>query len=245
LSGEGKKGTTARKIPRWEAELWSYLSRGDGIHCPIYHSCPLRLQGGWCLSEHEEYYQLMNEFLDDEAPVLAEPASIEFKFPPCPNSGRIFALVRRLAGKYQMESEIDRLPVPADLITQAADNLPIEVRRIPLQAYHGSIWRLSDCWLVQLNSNDTPARQRFTLYHEIFHVLAHCKANPVLFKKTACSREGSFNELLADHFAGIILMPEKWAKEKWAEVKDISQMAAIFDVPKPIVWFALKHLSLI
>jgi hypothetical protein len=244
LSVEGKKGTTARKIPRWETELWSYLSKGDGIHCPIYHSCSFRLQGGWCLSEHEEYYQLMNNFLDDEAPDLTDPASIKFEFPACPHSGRIFKLVRRLAVKYQMEAGIDRLPVPADLITHTEDNMPIEVRQIPLKAHHGAIWRLSDCWVVQLNSNDTEARQRFTLYHEIFHILAHGKATPV-FKKTSSSPEGSFNELLADHFAGIVLMPEKWVKEKWAEVKDVSQMAVIFGVPKPLVWFSLKHLGLI
>jgi len=186
----------------------------------------------------------MNDFLDDEAPALTDPASIEFKFPVCPNSGKIFKLVRRLAVRYQVEAGVDRLPVPANLITQAGDNLPIEVRQVPLKAHHGAIWRLSDCWLVQLNRNDTTARKRFTLYHEIFHILAHCRAIPV-FKKTSSSPEGSFNELLADHFAAIILMPEKKVKEKWAEVKDINQMAAIFDVPKPIVWFALKHLSLV
>ena len=232
------------KIPRWEAELWSYLSRGDGIHCPIYQSCRLRLQGHWCLSEHEEYHQMMNEFVDDEVPDLTDPASIEFEFPFCPNSGRIFKLVRRLAVRYQMEAGIDSLPVPTDLITHGGDNLPIEVRQVPLKAHHGAIWRLSDCWVVQLNSNDTAARQRFTLYHEIFHILAHCKATPV-FKKTSSGQEGSFNELLADHFAAIILMPEKQVKEKWTEVKDINQMATIFDVPRPIAWFALKHLSLI
>ena len=196
------------------------------------------------MSEHEEYYQLMNEFVDDEAPDLADPASIEFEFSTCPGSGRIFELVRRLAVRYQMEAGIDSLPVPTDLITHGGDNLPIEVRQVELKAHHGAIWRLNDCWLVQLNSNDTPARQRFTLFHEIFHILAHCKATPV-FRKVSSSQEGSFNELLADHFAANILMPEKRVKEKWTEVKDISQMAAIFDVPRPIVWFALKHLSLI
>ena len=244
MSDGDKIGTTAGKIPRWEAELWSYLSKGDGIHCPIYQSCRLRLQGGWCLSEHEEYYQLMNDFLDDEVPDLTDPASIEFEFPACPNSGRIFKLVRRLAVRYQMEAGIDRLPVPANIITQAGDNLPIEVRQIPLKAHHGAIWRLNDCWLVQLNSNDTTARKKFTLYHEIFHILAHCRATPV-FKKTSSNPQGSFNELLADHFAAIILMPENLVRETWTEVKDMSQMAAIFDVPKPVVWFALKHMELI
>jgi hypothetical protein len=187
---------------------------------------------------------MMNDFLDNEDPDLTDPASITFEFPACPGSGRIFELVRRLAVKYQTEAGINRLPVPANLITRAGDNLPIEFRQIPLKAHHGAIWRLNDCWLVQLNSNDTPARRRFTLYHEIFHILAHCKSTPV-FKKTSSSPEGSFNELLADHFAAIILMPEKWVKEKWTEVKDISQMAATFNVPRPIVWFALKHLGLI
>jgi len=72
LSDEGKKGTTVGKIPRWEAELWSYVSHGDGIHCPVYQSCHLRLQGEWCLSEHEEYYQLMNDFLDDSVGFLIQ-----------------------------------------------------------------------------------------------------------------------------------------------------------------------------
>ena len=244
MSSEGKKGTTAEKIPKWEAELWSYLSKGDGIHCPIYESCNLRLQGERCLSEHEEYYQLMNDFLDDEVPDLTDPASIEFEFPGCRHMGRIFNLVRRLAVRYQTEAGIDRLPVPADLITRGGDNRPIEVQELPFKAHHGAIWRLNDCWVVQLNSNDTPARKRFTLYHETFHILAHCKSTPV-FKKTSSNPEGSFNELLADHFSAILLMPEKQVREKWAEFKDINQMATMFDVPKPVVWFALKHLSLV
>jgi len=196
------------------------------------------------LSEHEEYYQLMNDFLDDEVPDLTDPAGIEFEFRGCRHMGRIFSLVRRLAVRYQMEGGVGRLPVPADLIIHGGDGCPIEVRQIPLKAHHGAIWQLNDCWVVQLNSNDTPARQRFTLYHEIFHILAHGRATPV-FKKTSSSPEGSFNELLADHFAAIILMPEKQVKERWAEVEDINQMATMFDVPRSVVWFALKHLSLV
>ena len=158
--------------------------------------------------------------------------------------GRIFDLVRRLAARYQMEAGVDRLPVPADLVTHGSDDRPIEIRELPFKAHHGAIWRLNDCWVVQLNSKDTPARKRFTLYHEIFHILAHCKATPV-FKKTSSRSDGSFNELLADHFAAILLMPEKQVRERWAEVKDVNQMATMFDVPRSVVWFALKHLSLV
>ena len=242
MSDEGQRDTW-RKTPRWESELWSYLSWGDGTKCPVHESCQLRLHNVPCCSNNEEYFKALNEFVDTDVLDLSCPSSIKLEFLGCPRSGRIFKLVSRLAARYQVEAGIDRLPMPDDLITRAYDNLPIEVRRVPLKAYHGAIWRLSDCWLVHLNSNDTPARQRFTLYHEIFHILAHCRATTVF--KTSGTSKGYFNELLADRFAAVILLPEKWVREKWAEVKDLGQMAAIFDVPMPVIWFGLKQLRLI
>jgi hypothetical protein len=243
LSDAGRRNTKG-KPASWESELWSYLSSGDGVRCPIYESCKLRKKGVWCLSDHEEYCDERNRFIDDEEPNLEKLTKIKSEFPNCPGSGRIFKLVRNLAISYQAEAGIERLPVPSNLITRADDNLPIEVRQVPLKAYHGAIWRLSDCWMVHLNSNDTPARQRFTLYHEIFHILAHCKATPV-FKKVSCSREGSFNELLADHFSGVLLLPGDWVAKIWPEVKDISRMAAIFDVPKSVMYLGLQAFRLI
>jgi hypothetical protein len=233
-----------KKTPRWESELWSYLCSGDGTSCPMYQSCQLRGSNVGCFSEHEEYFQLVNEFVDEDEPEFHAPSIAKFEFPTCPGSGRIFRLVTRLAEKYQEAAGINHPPVPTDLITQDSNHLPIEVRQVPLKANHGAVWQLGDCWLVHLNSNDTPARQRFTLYHEIFHILAHCKGTPV-FKKAGRSQGGAFNELLADHFASIILAPVELVKKLWPEVKDINRMATIFEVPKPILWIALKQLHLI
>jgi len=232
------------KNHRWESELWTYLNRGDGIHCPIYETCQTRLQDVVCLSEQVDYVKTLSKLIDRGGPDSGELTEVRFNLPSCPKSGRIFKLVGRLANKYQVEAGIDHPPVATNLITKAYDNLPIEVRQVSLKASHGCVSRLSDCWLVHLNSNDTPARRRFTLYHEIFHILAHCKANPV-FNKVTPGGQGSFNELLADHFATIMLMPEKWVKERWKNVKDENQMAAIFDVPKTVMWAALYHMHLI
>ena len=228
----------------WESELWTYLSKGDGIHCPIYQSCQTRRKDVICFSEQVDYWKTVNSFIDSDDSDFVYPSDIRFKLPNCPISGRIFKLVRKLVNKCHVEAGLDYLPVPDNLITQAYDNLPIEVRQVPVRACHGAVWRLSDCWLVQLNSNDTPARQRFTLYHEIFHILAHCKATPV-FNKVSYGAKGSFNELLADHFALTMLIPERWVKKRWTEVKDVNQMANIFDAPKSLVWFVLHHLQLI
>ncbi len=232
------------KTGNWETELWNYISLGDGTGCPLHDYCLLRQKGVRCLSDAKEYIKRVIEVLDDDTINLNYLTHTDFYTSSCTGSSRIFRLVRKLARKYRDRNWTCNLPVPDNLILKATDNLPIEVRSVPLRAYHGATWRLSDCWVVQLNSNDLPARKRFTLYHEIFHILAHCKATPV-FQKKGSGREGYFNEILADHFAGIILMPQKWLVKKWAETKDLDQMAAIFDVPKQVMWFSLNRLRLI
>jgi len=180
----------------------------------------------------------------DDSLDLASLRTSQPRPPTCPESGRIFKLVRKLARKYQDDARLEHPPVPADLITQVCRGLPLEIRRIPLKSVHGAIWRLGDAWVIHLNSNDTPARQRFTLYHEIFHILAHSKATPV-FRKSSCGREGSFNELLADHFAAVMLMPAEWVKKLWPEIKDVGKMAAIFYVPESVMYLGLQFLGLI
>jgi Zn-dependent peptidase ImmA (M78 family) len=186
----------------------------------------------------------MTEFIDNDElesvnlPRFKDNASI------CPNNGRIFQLIVRLASRSHEQAGIKQPPVPTNLITSTDGDVPIEVRRLPLKAYRGAVWRLSNCWVVQLNSNDSTARQRFTLYHEIFHILAHSKATPV-FKKAGRHREGTFNEMLADHFSGACLMPEKLVRKIWPTTKDMKAVARIFDVPEPGVWFELKHLGLL
>ena len=172
------------------------------------------------------------------------PSSIEFEFRGCQHMGRIFNLVRRLAVRYQKDAGIDRPPVPADLITHGGDNRPIEIQELSFKAHHGAIWRLSDCWVIQLNSNDTAARKRFTLYHEIFHILAHSKVDNE-YKKLFYPRKGYFNELLADYFSASILMPREHLETQWSAVRDIAQVADLFNVPNSIGSLTLTHAGLI
>jgi hypothetical protein len=234
---------TLERVPRWESELWSYISRGDGEHCPLHHDCQFRLQNSQCLDDSKKYFQRVNTLLDNEDLILSgsEPSKLEFI--RCAKAGRIFQLVEKLAHKYFKMGKVHSPPIPAVLVALCDKSHPIEVREVPLKAYHGAIWRLRDKWIVHLNENDTLGRKKFSLFHEAFHILAHCKATPV-FRKTGV-KQGSFNELLADHFAGCILMPPEWAREKWAEVHDLDKMAEIFQIPKSVVWFGLKGTGLI
>lgn len=152
-------------------------------------------------------------------------------------------MVEMLAQKELKKGVIPCPPVPSELVLRVDDAYPVEVRLVPLKVHHGATWCLKDGPVIQIKADDSPTQQRFTLFHELFHVLAHGKTTPAFRKAEA--RRGFFNELLAGYFAMCILMPEEWVKAKWAEVHDLHEMATIFDVPKSAMFLRLKRLGLI
>ncbi len=224
------------RVPKWESELWGYISRGDGVECPIFNSCRVREECNWCLAENREHLEHLLDLNEHEF----DPrnySSIEKMTP-----GRIFELVEMLSQSILKGSGVDGPPVPEEIVSLVDKEREVEVRLVPLTAHHGAIWNLGDDWVIQLNENDTPDRRRFTLFHEAFHILAHSRATPV-FRKNGLET-GCFNELVADYFAVCILMPRKWVEEKWAEIKNLSKMAEIFGVTEPQMWLRLKVLNL-
>ena len=237
MSG-GRVGNMIRgNTLRWESELWSYISNGDGKNCPLYSNCLLRQEGQGCISDNKE---LFDQLLGSE-----QFDASRYNFVECVTLGRVFELAEKLAQSLLKERRIHRLPVPAGLVSLADEAHPIEVRLVPLQSYHGALWYLNDSWIIQLNENDTRAVKRFTLLHEAFHIIAHCHCTNVpVFRKSRQDR-GVFNEVLAEYFAICTLMPREWVMKKWAETKDLDRMVEIFSVTKPAMWFRLKCLHLI
>ncbi len=229
-------------VSDWEHELWLYISQGDGVNCPLYDQCDAKYQVEWCLSGREAEKNI-GAFVDRDEPSLDSRELGKLDFVKNLERCRVLKLVGMLSEQYLKNAGIKGPPVPLDIISMADSSQPVEVMQVPLKAYHGAIWCLSDGWIIQTNKNDTPARQRFTIFHEVFHILAHCRATPV-FKKSGID-EGAFNEHLADRFAGTILIPPGWVEEHWARCKDIDQMAKIFEVPKSLMWLRLKTMGLI
>jgi len=225
----------AGKVPSWESELWSYLSSGDGENCPAYSYCENRKKGGWCPSDN---VGRITRLLDDAHFDLGKYDSIGIG-----ECGRVFQLIAKIAEQFLEKGRVQRPPVPNELVLLADAHHPIEIRLVSLKAYHGAIWHLREGWIIQLSKDDELGRRRFSLFHEVFHILAHSGATPV-FRKIGCI-QGSFNELLADYFGGCILMPREWVMEKWVEVKDLDRMVEIFDVTKPLMWLRLRELGLI
>ncbi len=228
---------TLEKIPNRETELWSLVSRGDGENCPLYERCRIRKECSWCVSEHStEIKQLLEERQFNIAKydfIKAEPKRL------C----KPYRLVEMLAQKCLKKGKVYGLPVPVELVQLFDTERAVEIHQISLKAYHGAIWRLKDRWIIQLKSGDTPVMRRFILFHEAFHVLAHCQCIPVFRKRGV--EQGRFNEGLADYCTACILMPREWVREKWLEVKDLDGIVKIFDVPKPVMVIRLKQLGLV
>jgi hypothetical protein len=225
------------KIPRWEAELWSYVSSGDSISCPLYDRCQLRERGGYCIEENRER---LNELLDGRQFSLD---SCNFIKAEGKRRCRLTQLLETLAETYLRMGKVGCPPVSTELVKLFDQQHTVEIRQLPLKAYHGAIWSHKNEWVIQVKDNDAASTMRFTVFHEAFHILAHCRTSPVFRKRGSVL--GSFNEMLADHFAMCILTPREWVAEKWAEVKDLDQMAEIFAVPKSAICIRLRQLGLI
>ena len=222
------------KMPRWEADIWDYMSRGDGEHCPLINYCEVRRRRGWCLDDNGEHLKRQLDYK------RFNPGSYEFvEGVAC---GEKFRTMEMLAYKYLKRGGACLPPVPVELVSLFDEQNRIDVRVLPMKACHGAIWRLEEGWVIQLNEGDPPTARRFILFHEAFHILAHCKTNPVFRKRGVI--QGSFNEFLADAFAAFILMPGGWVRKKWAETHDVEQLAKIFDVPKLSLCIRLKFLGL-
>jgi hypothetical protein len=225
-----------------ETELWPFVNAGDGKNCPGFDSCQSQRNTPICFnSEAErEKNRCIHLFIDKDEidPVIARNYP---QLSQCEYRSRITSLVRILASKYRKEKWNGILPVPDNLISACPNGLPIEVRCVSLKANHGALWRMDDGWLIYLNSESSPARQRFTLYHEIFHILAHSSGDT--FFKHSDDDEVYFNEYLADHFSGALLTPRDIVKERWPEIKNVTRMAKLFDVPAPIMYGKLRALG--
>ena len=150
----------------------------------------------------------------------------------------------KLSDRFLAKQGAGHPPVSTELALLADEPNNIEIRQVPLKRYGGALWWLKDEWIIHLNSNDSVPRQRFNLFHEVFHILAHRATPTPIFKKRGVD-QGDFNELLADGFAMRVLAPEKWVKEAWQESKDVDKIAEIFNAPKSLIWFRLKYLQLI
>jgi Zn-dependent peptidase ImmA (M78 family) len=234
--------STKQENESWENELWSLIDNSDGTNCPLQKNCLHKDNPDICLNRNSAYADALHKFLDSD--ILIPPPFEYFpKVLQCMANTELLMLVEKLAEKQAEKITNKAIPVPMDVFADILAGKTVEIRLVPLKSMHGAVWSLNDAWVIHLNSKDSTARQRFTLFHEVFHILAHCNAEPV-FKKSQSQRAGDFNEMLADFFSGMIVLPAEMMRENWQEIKDTGKMAALFDVPETVMYCGLKWMKL-
>lgn len=94
--------------------------------------------------------------------------------------------------------------------------------------------------VIRYNGNHAPARQRFTVAHEIGHLLLHPPGRR--FRDRISSMGVDLAEIQANNFAASLLMPS-WMISAAAPGKSISALADIFGVSEQAMQIRLKALG--
>jgi Zn-dependent peptidase ImmA (M78 family) len=126
------------------------------------------------------------------------------------------------------------------------EHLPrVHVKYVQARRFAGSSRWDGARWVILINRDDTWGRQRFTMAHELKHVIDH----PKLATLYANPRFGSAYlqaERAADYFAACLLMPRAWVKRAFYDkgVRDPRALARLFDVSAAAMRVRVDQLQL-
>ena len=99
-------------------------------------------------------------------------------------------------------------------------------------------------WVICLNRSDSPARQRFTLLHELKHVIDHGAAAR-LYRGSRLLTANRQAERAADYFAGCVLVSKRSLKASWGQgLHDPGQLARYFGVSVTAIQVRLDQTGL-
>lgn len=126
-------------------------------------------------------------------------------------------------------------------------NYTIKVFSPNVEVSHISGAILQDKKVILINSKDNYKKQRFTVAHEIGHLLLHPKERFISCHKTIdkYNMKEYKKECEANEFAGCLLMPKKEFFKQWEEcAEDIAKLSNTFLVSIPAVGLRISSLGL-
>jgi hypothetical protein len=126
----------------------------------------------------------------------------------------------------------------------------VEVQPVPAHSLDegtsGLTTRKDGRYLLLVNRNNSHAHRRFTLSHELKHVLDYPYAS-LLYSNLGhgdLDLQESRIETIANHFAAHLLMPAGAIKRAWtAGIQDVSALAGLFEVSREAMRIRLRSLG--
>jgi Zn-dependent peptidase ImmA (M78 family) len=167
--------------------------------------------------------------------------------------------IRRKAERVLDAAGVAQPPVPVE---QLARQCGAVVRYQPFaDQLSGMLVRRGKDWIIGVNSLDAEARQRFTIAHELGHLLIHGKTDavfvdrsfPVRFRDSRAATGTDPREVEANRFAAELLMPAGFLLDDLAEEEEtdgldadelITRLARRYDVSEQAMTIRLTNLGL-
>jgi predicted transcriptional regulator len=133
-------------------------------------------------------------------------------------------------------------PVPESII---ADLPRIEIERMRPCPVSGAVHWNKGRWIIVVNDDESPARQRYSIAHEFKHVLD----NPfikVLYPGLEGISAHERAEQVCDYFAACLLMPAHWMRHYYFELgmHDPRRLAQRFETSWTAVQVRLLQIGL-
>lgn len=137
--------------------------------------------------------------------------------------------------------DIQTSAVPDVIITE----LPrIRVEHEPRLPVSGAAHWNGRYWVITLNANESPLRQRFSLAHEFKHVIDHTTREYLYADRPTISAHEQA-ERVADYFAACLLMPKRVVKRLWFQGnQSTATLARTLRVSEPALRYRLDQLGI-
>jgi len=99
-------------------------------------------------------------------------------------------------------------------------------------------------WLVVVNASEPITRQRFSLAHELKHIIDHRFAK-LNYSDFPDLERAEMVERICDYFAGCLLMPRPWVKRAYfSRTQHLPDLARIFGVSQAAITVRLNQIGL-
>ena len=126
-------------------------------------------------------------------------------------------------------------PVPVEAIV--ASQPRIIVKRVADLPSSGRAQWNGYAWVILVDSSEPKVRQRYSLAHELAHVVWHPLSHAVLPTTEKLLAEDRI-EYACEYFAACLLMPRVWMKRAYFDngIQDVPTLARLFGVS----WVAMR-----
>jgi IrrE N-terminal-like domain len=134
-------------------------------------------------------------------------------------------------------------PVPIEEILLDLPQIDVSFAA-PIDASGAAKW-MQDRWVILIAADEPRVRQRFSLCHELAHVIFH-PYSPALFPRLWGRTAADRLERACDYFAACLLMPAAWLESDAAVAgaPNIPELAQRFDVSWATIRRRIKELGL-